>query len=95
MHVYKGSGFSNPTANQNFGAGRGELQVSSSVLPDTFSTRQEFWKEGQGEVTMSYERALPHHSLCAVMAVKAGIEATMLNYGLLKMPAVCPSCCCN
>lgn len=65
-------------------SGRGELEVSSSVHPDTFSTRQECWKKGQGEVTMSYKKALPHHSLCAIMVVKAGIAAAVLDYGLLK-----------
>lgn len=81
MHVYQGSSFHNPTAKQNFRVGI-KLEVSSSVRPDTFSTRQEGWKEG--EVTMSYERALPHHSLCAIMVAKPGIAAAVLDYGLLK-----------
>lgn len=61
-----------------------ELEVSSSVHPDTFSARLECWKEGQGEVTMSDERALPHHSLCTIMVVKAGTGAAVLDYRLLK-----------
>lgn len=72
-----------PHYKTELGAG-GELEVSSSVHPDTFSTRQECWKEGQREVPVSYERALPHHSLCAIMVVKAGIAAAVLDYGLLK-----------
>lgn len=39
------------SANQNFGAGWGELEVCSNGHPDTFSTRQ----EGQDEVTELWE----------------------------------------
>lgn len=35
-------------------------------------------------MTMTHEKALPHHSLCAIMVVKDEIAAAVLDYGLLK-----------
>lgn len=47
-----------------------------------FSTKRECWKEDQSEVILSCE-GIPTHSLCAIMVIKDGTVAAVLNYVLL------------